>query len=157
VDPARQNPRHSGIGLQAGTDDIREAVSLKIIQALLDEGSVLRYTIRSHAQHQAVFPASTEGITYCSSALEAARGAQALLLLTEWEEFRQINLQQVREVMEVPILVDVETFTILTPCARRASNMYPWGAMGREPLPLAHIRNKLSARAVHTGWQALGP
>ena len=53
-----------------------------------------------------MFPASTERLTYCSSAYEAARGAQALLLLTEWEEFRQLDLLRVRDLMEVPILVD---------------------------------------------------
>jgi UDPglucose 6-dehydrogenase len=47
-----------------------------------------------------------ERLTYCSSAYEVARGAQALLLLTEWEEFRQLDLLRVRDSMEVPILVD---------------------------------------------------
>jgi len=96
-----------GLAFKAGTDDIREAVSLKIIQALRDEGSILRlYDPQAMANTQTVFPASTEGITYCTSALEAARGAQALLLLTEWEEFRQLDLARVKEVMEVPILID---------------------------------------------------
>jgi UDPglucose 6-dehydrogenase len=96
-----------GLAFKAGTDDIREAVSLKIIQALLDEGSVLRlYDPQAMPNTQAAFPPTTEHLTYCSSALDAARGAQALLLLTEWEEFRQLDLQSVREVMEVPILVD---------------------------------------------------
>ena len=95
------------MAFKAGTDDIREAVSLKIIQALLDEGSILRlYDPQAMPNTQRVFPASTERLTYCSSAYEAARGAQALLLLTEWEEFRQLDLLRVRELMEVPVLVD---------------------------------------------------
>jgi UDPglucose 6-dehydrogenase len=96
-----------GLAFKAGTDDIREAVSLKIIQALLEEGSVLRlYDPQAMPNTQKVFPPSTERLTYCSSAYEAAHGAQALLLLTEWEEFRELDLARVREVMEVPILVD---------------------------------------------------
>jgi len=96
-----------GLAFKPGTDDIREAVSLKIIQALLDEGSILRlYDPQAMPNTQRVFPAATERLTYCPSAYEAARGAQALLLLTEWEEFRQLDLLQLREVMEVPILVD---------------------------------------------------
>ena len=43
---------------------------------------------------------------YCSLAYDAARGAHALLVLTEWDEFRQLDLVQVRNLMEVPILVD---------------------------------------------------
>jgi UDPglucose 6-dehydrogenase len=96
-----------GLAFKAGTDDIREAVSLKIIQALLDEGSILRlYDPQAMPNTQAVFPASTERLTYCSSAYEAAQGAQGLLLVTEWDEFRQLDLTRVREAMEVPILVD---------------------------------------------------
>ncbi|HXW16583.1 MAG TPA: UDP-glucose/GDP-mannose dehydrogenase family protein [Terriglobia bacterium] len=96
-----------GLAFKPGTDDIREAVSLKIIQALLDEGCILRlYDPQAMPNTQEVFPASTERLTYCSSAYEAAHGAQALLLLTEWEEFRQIDLSRVRDSMEVPILVD---------------------------------------------------
>jgi UDPglucose 6-dehydrogenase len=97
-----------GLAFKAGTDDIREAVSLKIIQALLDEGCILRlYDPQAMPNTQEVFPASMERLTYCSSAYEVARGAQALLLLTEWEEFRQLDLLRVRDSMEVPILVDV--------------------------------------------------
>ena len=96
-----------GLAFKAGTDDIREAVSLKVIQALLDEGSILRlYDPQAMPNTQAVFPPSTDGLTYCSSAYEAAQGAQGLLLVTEWDEFRQLDLARVREVMEVPILVD---------------------------------------------------
>jgi UDPglucose 6-dehydrogenase len=96
-----------GLAFKAGTDDTREAVSLKIIRALLEEGTILRlYDPQAMPNTQEVFPASTKGLTYCSNAYEAAQGAQALLLLTEWEEFRQLDLSRVREVMEVPVLVD---------------------------------------------------
>jgi len=96
-----------GLAFKAGTDDIREAISLKIIQALLDEGSLLRlYDPQAMPNTQQVFPPSAARLNYCSSAYEAARGAQALLLLTEWEEFRQLDLAKVRALMEVPILVD---------------------------------------------------
>ena len=96
-----------GLAFKAGTDDIREAVSLKIIHTLLEEGSVLRvYDPQAMPNTQAVFPTSTERLTYCSNAYEAAQGAQGLLLVTEWEEFRQLDLAKVRQSMEVPILVD---------------------------------------------------
>ena len=96
-----------GLAFKAGTDDIREAVSLKIIQALLDEGSILRiYDPQAMPNTKAVFPPSTPGITYCSSAYEAAQGAQGLLVLTEWEEFKQVDLAKVRAAMEVPIIID---------------------------------------------------
>lgn len=118
-----------GLAFKAGTDDIREAVSLKIIQALRDEGSILRlYDPEAMANTQQVFPAG-EQVTYCASAYEAARGAQALLLLTEWEEFRQLDLARVRELMEVPVLVDGRN--LFEPSAVRQAG-FEYISMGRE-------------------------
>lgn len=100
-----------GLAFKAGTDDIREAVSLKVIQALLEEGTVLRlYDPQAMPSTERVFPPAAGRITYCPSAYEALRGAQALLLLTEWEEFRQLDFGKVRELMEVPIIVDGRNF-----------------------------------------------
>ncbi len=96
-----------GLAFKGGTDDIREAVSLKVVRALMDEGCLLRlYDPQAMPATQAVFPPATKGITYCQSVDEAARGAQALLILTEWDEFRQMDLPALRDVMEVPIMVD---------------------------------------------------
>ncbi len=95
-----------GLAFKAGTDDIREAVSLKIIETLRDEGSILRlYDPQAMPNTQRMVPASPQ-VSYCTSVDEVAQGAHALLLLTEWEEFRQLDLARLREVMEVPVLVD---------------------------------------------------
>jgi UDPglucose 6-dehydrogenase len=119
-----------GLAFKPGTDDIREAASLKIIQALLDEGSILRlYDPQAMPNTQREFPPSMEQITYCSSAYEAARGAQALLLLTEWEEFRQLDLLRVRDLMEVPVLVDGRN--LFDPDAVRKAG-FEYVCMGRQ-------------------------
>jgi len=96
-----------GLAFKPGTDDIREAVSLKIVKALLDEGSILQlYDPQAMPNTQRVFPETPSHLTYCTSAYEAAVGAHALLLITEWEEFRQLDLARLRALMEVPVLVD---------------------------------------------------
>lgn len=96
-----------GLAFKPRTDDIREAPSVRIIRALLDEGANLRlYDPQAVESMRQVFPEQPGRITYCSSAYDACRGAQALALLTEWDEFRQLNLDRVRELMELPILVD---------------------------------------------------
>ena len=96
-----------GLAFKPGTDDIREAVSLKIVKALLDEGSILQlYDPQAMPNTRSVFPETPGHLTYCTSAYEAACGAHALLLLTEWEEFRQLDLIGLRDLMEVPVLVD---------------------------------------------------
>ena len=87
-----------GLAFKPDTDDIREAVSLKIVKALLEEGSILRlYDPQAMPNTQQVFPETPGQLTYCPSAYEAARGAQALLLLTEWDEFRQLDLPRLRK------------------------------------------------------------
>jgi UDPglucose 6-dehydrogenase len=128
-----------GLAFKPGTDDTREAVSLKIVQALLDEGSMLRlYDPQAMPNTQRVFPASTEQLSYCSSAYEAARGAQALLLLTEWEEFRQLDLSRLRDVMEVPIMVDGRN--LFDPDAIRKAG-FQYVCMGRNETRPADPRN----------------
>ncbi|MFZ0961081.1 MAG: UDP-glucose/GDP-mannose dehydrogenase family protein [Terriglobia bacterium] len=119
-----------GLAFKAGTDDIREAVSLKIIPALLEEGCNLRlYDPEAMPNTQHVFPPTTEHLTYCPSAYEAARGAQGLLLLTEWEEFRQLDLRRVHDLMEVPVMVDGRN--LFEPSVVRQAG-FEYLCMGRE-------------------------
>jgi UDPglucose 6-dehydrogenase len=96
-----------GLAFKPGTDDIREAVSLNVIKALLAEGSILQLNDPQAMRNmQHVLPETPGRLTYCTSAYEAARGGHALLLLTEWDEFRQLDLSRLHGLMEVPVLVD---------------------------------------------------
>jgi UDPglucose 6-dehydrogenase len=95
-----------GLAFKPGTDDIREAVSLKVIEALRSEGCILRlFDPEAMPNTQRVLPTS-EQISYCTTAYEAAQGTHALLLLTEWPEFRELDLPRLKGLMEVPVLVD---------------------------------------------------
>ncbi len=124
-----------GLAFKAGTDDIREAVSLKIIEALLEEGCKLRlYDPEAMPNTKTVFPAS-EKITYCSSAYEAAEAAQALLVVTEWDEFRRLDLARVKSLMEVAIIVDGRN--IFDPAAVRKAG-FEYASIGRGGSP-AHV------------------
>jgi UDPglucose 6-dehydrogenase len=96
-----------GLAFKPETDDIQESVSLKIVKALREEGCVLRlYDPQAMPNAQKELPEIPGQLTYCASAYEAARGAQALMLLTEWDEFRRLDLSQIRNLMVVPVLVD---------------------------------------------------
>jgi UDPglucose 6-dehydrogenase len=96
-----------GLAFKPATDDIREAPALKIIDALLKEGASLRmYDPQGMPNTKAVFPEQAGRVEYCDSAYEAAQGAHAVLLLTEWDEFRQLDLDRLHDEMEVPIIVD---------------------------------------------------
>ena len=118
-----------GLAFKPNTDDIREAPSIKIIQGLLAEGAVLQlYDPSAMRNMQAIFPEEGGRVKYCSLAYDAARGAHALLFLTEWDEFRQLDLVQVRNLMEVPILVDGRN--LFAPAQARAAG-FEYISIGR--------------------------
>ena len=96
-----------GLAFKPGTDDIRESPSLRVVQALLDEGARLQlYDPKGMPNVQHLLPAEEGRVRYCQTPYEAARAAQALLVLTEWNEFRDLDLYQIHELMEVPVIVD---------------------------------------------------
>lgn len=92
-----------GLTFKPDTDDLRESPALDIIATLLQKG----------AEVQAFDPVGMEparkildGVHYCTDAYEAASGADALLLLTAWNEFKHLDMKRLRESMRLPVLVD---------------------------------------------------
>ncbi|HKX76349.1 MAG TPA: UDP-glucose/GDP-mannose dehydrogenase family protein [Acidimicrobiia bacterium] len=86
-----------GLAFKAGTDDIRESPAVRIARLLTDEGAtVCVYDPEARASD----------IENASSAVEAARGADVLLVVTEWPEFGTVDFNQVREVMRGHRVVD---------------------------------------------------
>ncbi len=119
-----------GLSFKPETDDIREAPSLKVIRHLLAEGARLRlYDPQAMTPMKQVYPEDGERIVYCDSALEAARGVNALLLVTEWEEFKRLDLEKVKEVMANPILIDGRN--VFDPAAVRAMG-FEYSSIGRK-------------------------
>lgn len=92
-----------GIAFKPNTDDVRFAPSFSIIRRLLSE----RVTVRAY-DPEAMEKAKAEipDITYCADMYDAANGADAVLVLTEWDQFRQVNWERVREVVRRPLLLD---------------------------------------------------
>lgn len=92
-----------GLAFKPNTDDIRDAKSLVIIEELLKEGaSVVAYDPVAEANVREVFP----DITYVKSAKEVAEGCDCLVLVTEWNEFRQADLKELASVMNRALLFD---------------------------------------------------
>ncbi len=120
-----------GLAFKAGTDDTRESVSLRVIEALREEGCILRlYDPQAMPNTRRELPESSQ-ISYCSSAYEAAQGAHALLVLTEWPEFRDLDLARVKSLMEVAVLVDGRN--LFDPEAVRKAG-FEYVSMGRPEL-----------------------
>lgn len=96
-----------GLSFKPNTDDIREAPSLKIISELRrEEAFVHLYDPKAMENMKKVFPEEPPYLVYHPSLYEAVKGANALLILTEWDEFRQMDLGQVKNLMANPIIVD---------------------------------------------------
>jgi len=96
-----------GLAFKPETDDIREALSTKIIKKLLDEGSFLRlYDPRAMENMREIFPEEPPQISYVKSPYEAVKEANALLIITEWDEFKELDLKKIKEVMDNPIIID---------------------------------------------------
>jgi len=93
-----------GLSFKPNTDDIREAPSLYIIQGLLKEGAQVRaYDPAAMANMKRLLPQ----VRYASGPYQALRGAHAVVILTEWNEFRNLDLQRVRRLLKGPFFFDL--------------------------------------------------
>ncbi|MFP4082683.1 MAG: UDP-glucose dehydrogenase family protein [Candidatus Aminicenantes bacterium] len=96
-----------GLSFKPETDDIREAPSIKVIRELIKEGSLLHlYDPQAMENMKTIFPEDPPQIVYARSASEAAEGANALLIITEWDEFENLDLKKIKKTMANPIIVD---------------------------------------------------
>jgi UDPglucose 6-dehydrogenase len=92
-----------GLSFKPNTDDIRESKAMELVRALVAEGVQVR------AYDPAAMPNASQvlaGITYCQNAYEAAQGADALVVATEWNEFRMLDLGRVRGLLRQPVVFD---------------------------------------------------
>jgi UDPglucose 6-dehydrogenase len=93
-----------GLTFKPNTDDIREAPSISLITALQDMGARVRaFDPVGMAQAKSVLP----DVTYCDGPYSCAEGADGLVIVTEWEQFRALDLEQMKQQMACPILIDL--------------------------------------------------
>jgi UDPglucose 6-dehydrogenase len=93
-----------GLTFKPNTDDMREAPSLALITALQDMGARVRaFDPAGMRQAQALL----NNVSYCENAYDCAEGADALVIATEWEQFRALDLERLRDRMACPVVVDL--------------------------------------------------
>jgi UDPglucose 6-dehydrogenase len=99
-----------GLAFKPNTDDVRFAPALSIIQKLLLEGvQIQAYDPQASERARQEFPE----VLYCDNPYAAAEGADALLVLTEWPEFRQLDLPRIAKSMERPLIFDGRNALVL--------------------------------------------
>ena len=96
-----------GLSFKPNTDDIRESPAIDLIHLLQNEGALVR-AYDPRAMHNAT--STLREVVFCQSPYEAAEGADALILATEWNEFKQLDFAKLRELMRHPVLFDGRNF-----------------------------------------------
>ncbi len=113
-----------GLAFKPNTDDVREAPSLRIIKLLLEEGAeVSAYDPKAMENAAKVL----KGIEYASSPYEAASGSNAIALVTEWDEFKNLDWSRIASLMETPIVFDGRNFLDGRRLAELGFEYYPIG------------------------------
>ncbi|MCX7715839.1 MAG: UDP-glucose/GDP-mannose dehydrogenase family protein [Endomicrobia bacterium] len=92
-----------GLSFKPNTDDVREAPSIYVINALKQKGAKIKaYDPKAINKMKQLFP----DIEYCSSVYDVAKNADCLAILTEWNEFKKMDLKKIKLLMNHPIIVD---------------------------------------------------
>jgi UDPglucose 6-dehydrogenase len=116
-----------GLAFKGGTDDIRESPAIEIVKALAKEGCEIR-AFDPAAVERAKEELPSHGVSYFSSAYDAANGADALLILTDWPEFAKLDLPRLKSLLTYPILVDGRN---LYDPAQMAAQGFIYSSVGR--------------------------
>ncbi len=123
-----------GLTFKPNTDDMRESPSLVIVPQLIEGGATVRvYDPKGMGEAKPMLP----GAAFCDSVDEAVAGADALVIVTEWNEFRLLDLDGLREAMRTPLVIDLRN--IYKPDEMRAAGFRYVG------VGLGHIDEAASA------------
>jgi UDPglucose 6-dehydrogenase len=120
-----------GLAFKPDTDDLREAPSLVLVHRLLAEGAEVRAWDPVADASQLL-----RGAEFCDSVLEAVTGADAAVIVTEWDELRSLASEEVRQAMRRPLIVDGRN--LLDPEEARSAG-FTYEGMGRAATPLAAL------------------
>ncbi len=138
-----------GLAFKGGTDDVRESPAILLIQSLLQEGCQI--SAFDPAAHDRAREVLNSNVRLAESAYDAASGADALLILTEWEEFAALDLKRLRAELKYPIVIDGRNLYDPVVMAAGGFTYYSVGrpASSPEPIPPAAVepRTRKSTRS----------
>jgi UDPglucose 6-dehydrogenase len=118
-----------GLTFKPNTDDTRDSPAIPLITALRDLGATVRgYDPAGMEQAKPLLP----DVHYCQNAYSAAQGADAIVIATEWEQFRALDLSRLKAVMSQPVIVDLRNIYRADEMQRAAFRYVPVGRAGVE-------------------------
>src|SRR5207245_3044008 len=107
-----------GLTFKPNTDDMRDSPSLAFLPALREAGATIRaFDPEGIAEAKKLMPE----LDYCGDAYQAMDGADALILITEWNEFRGLDLERIKELLRQPLVIDLRN--IYKPGQMRAAGL----------------------------------
>lgn len=96
-----------GLSFKPDTDDMRESPAIIILKKLTDAGAkIMAYDPKAVREARECYLKGNESITYCDSKYEALTGADALILITEWKEFRSPDFYEIKRLLKEPVIFD---------------------------------------------------
>jgi len=114
-----------GLAFKPNTDDVRDAPSLTIARSIVNQGGKVQAYDPVAAE---TATAEFKAITLCETPYDVAKGADAIILITEWNEFKQLDMTRVRDLMTTPNLMDARN--LYDPADMQAAG-FTYRAMGR--------------------------
>jgi UDPglucose 6-dehydrogenase len=133
-----------GLTFKPNTDDLREAPSLSLITALQDKGATVRaYDPVAMMRAKEMFPQ----VTFCADAYSAATGSDAIVLMTEWDEFRNLNLARIEKVMRNAVMIDLRNAVIPEEASRVGFAYQGVGRCSKSNKPTAAPKISVPTRA----------
>jgi UDPglucose 6-dehydrogenase len=116
-----------GLTFKPNTDDMRDAPSLSIVAGLIAAGASVR-VFDPEGMDEAKKLIHPDGVEWCEDAYDAASGADALTIITEWNEFRALDIDRLKDLMTAPVMVDLRN--IYNPDEMRAAG-FDYTSVGR--------------------------
>ncbi|HEX6802701.1 MAG TPA: UDP-glucose/GDP-mannose dehydrogenase family protein [Terriglobales bacterium] len=135
-----------GLAFKGGTDDIRESPAILLIKSLMQEGcNICAYDPAAHERAQEVLNSSVQ---FAENAYDAAHDADALLILTEWEEFAALDLKRLRAELKYPIVIDGRNLYDPQVMAAHGFTYYSVGRPSASPEPVVPATAPSTARKI---------
>ncbi len=114
-----------GLAFKPNTDDMREAPALSVVTALVDAGASVRgYDPESMEQAMPLLPA----MAFAANAYECVEGADAVAILTEWDEFRALDLDRLKRLLRAPVVIDLRN---IYPASDMTDKGFSYVSVGR--------------------------